>query len=364
MKKSIHRYTLLTIILLSGMLSCTAEKPVFVASNSNLIHYMGRIVRTDSLSSFYWSGTSARINFEGTAVKAILKDENGKNYYNVIIDGDSIILLRTNDQKRIYSLVKDLKPGKHSLELFKRTEYPLGKTDFYGFELEAGATLLPPDPVSEKKIEFYGNSITCGYAVEDYSGKDRPDSIYTNNYLSYAALTARHYNAEYSCISKSGIGITISWFPYIMPDIYDELIPLDSTSKWDFSRYTPQLVVIHLLQNDSWLVNMPKHPSFKKYFGTQKPSEEFIINAYKNFVSDLRSKYPNAQIICTMGGMDATQEGSPWPGYVEEAVRQLNDSKILTYFMPYKKTGGHPNEAEQKVMAEGLIKFIDENISW
>lgn len=348
--------------LLIGGNSCTKAK-VFVPASSNQIHYMGRIVHTDSMASFYWSGTSAQINFEGTSVKALLQDERD-NYYNVIIDHDSVLMLIPPKDKKFVTLVENLKPGKHWLQLFKRTEYDRGKTDFYGFQLNEGAKLLAPDPVSEKKIEFYGNSITCGYAVDDLSGKGRPDSIFTNNYKSYSSITARHYNAEYSCISKSGIGITISWFPYIMPDIYDELIPLDSTSKWDFSEYTPQVVVIHLLQNDSWLVNMPNHPSFKKYFGTQKPSKEFIINAYKNFVSDLRSKYPSAQIICTMGGMDATREGSPWPGYVEEAVRRMNDEKVYTYFMPYHGIQGHPDEAEQIVMAKGLIQFIDENIEW
>jgi hypothetical protein len=39
-------------------------------------------------------------------------------------------------------------------------------------------------------MEFYGNSITAGYAIEDFSGNDQPDSTYTNNYLSYAAITA------------------------------------------------------------------------------------------------------------------------------------------------------------------------------
>ncbi|MBN2807481.1 MAG: hypothetical protein JXR22_12560 [Prolixibacteraceae bacterium] len=350
------------ILFLIGGNSCTKAE-VFVPANSDQIHYMGRIVQTDIMASFYWSGTSAQINFEGTSVKALMKDDRD-NYYNVIIDHDSVIMIQPPKDKEWITLVEKLSPGKHTLQLFKRTEYDRGHTNFYGFQLNAGAKLLAPDQVSEKKIEFYGNSITCGYAVDDLSGRDRSDSIFTNNYKSYAALTARHYNAEYSCISKSGIGITISWFPYIMPDIYDELIPLDITSKWDFSQYTPQVVVIHLLQNDSWLVNMPDHPSFKKYFGTEKPSEEFIINAYKNFVSDIRSKYPSSQIICTMGGMDATREGSPWPGYVEEAIRQMDDQKVFTYFMPYHNIQGHPNEAEQKVMAQGLIKFIDENIEW
>lgn len=354
---------LLIIAFLFASSACQ-KAGVFIPSTSNQIHYMGRIAHTDSLSSFYWSGTSAQINFEGTGVKAILNDENGKNYYNIIIDRDSVIMLRTQNGKKTYSLAENLKPGKHSVQLFKRTEYDQGKTNFYGFQLNKDTKILAPDPVSDKKIEFYGNSITCGYAVEDFSGKDRPDSIYTNNYLSYAAITARHYDAEYHCISKSGIGVMVSWFPYIMPDIYDQLIPLNEESKWDFSQFTPDVVVIHLLQNDSWLVNMPDHPSFKKYFGTEKPSEAFIINAYKDFISKLRSKYPNAQIICTMGGMDATREGSPWPGYVEKAVKQLNDSKIFTYFMPYNNINGHPGVKEQQNMAKGLIQFIDDNISW
>jgi hypothetical protein len=359
-----HTGTLITITALLFAFSACQTTNVFIPSCSEQIHYMGRIAHSDSTSSFFWSGTSAQINFEGTEVKAILNDENGKNYYNIIIDRDSVIMLRTQSGKKTYTLAENLKPGKHSIKLFKRTEYDQGSTNFYGFELSKNSKILEPEPISNKKIEFYGNSITCGYAVEDYEGKDRPDSIYTNNYMSYAAITARHYDAEYHCISKSGIGITVSWFPYIMPDIYDQLIPLNEKSSWDFSQFTPDVVVIHLLQNDSWLVNMPNHPSFKKYFGNEKPSEEFIIEAYKNFVAKLREKYPDTQIICTMGGMDATRDGSPWPGYVQTAVERLNDSKIFTYFMPFKQTGGHPNVEEQKAMAEGLIQFIDENIIW
>lgn len=359
-----NHLTFTTLFLALFALSACSTTAIKVPSNSGNIHYMGRIEHSDTASVFYWSGTSAEINFEGTSVKAILHDERGENYYNAIVDGNSVMMIRTSAGKQNYTLVENLPEGKHRIQLFKRTEFDRGMTWFYGFELNPGAKLLPASPKSERSIEFYGNSITCGYAVDDTTGKDRPDSIYTNNYLSYAAITARHYGAEYHCIGKSGIGITISWFPYIMPDIYDRLDPQDESSTWNFSNYTPDVVVIHLLQNDSWLVNMPEHESFKHFFGNEKPSEEFIISAYRNFVSQLRAHYPAAQIICTMGGMDATREGSPWPSYVETAVEQLNDPKIFTYFMPFKNTGGHPNKAEQEVMAEGLIRFIDENIQW
>ena len=99
-------------------------------------------------------------------------------------------------------------------------------------------------------MEFYGNSVSAGYAVDDLSGRDLHDSIYTNNYKSYAALTARHYDAKYHCICKSGIGVTVSWDSLIMPEIYDKLIPTNSSSFWDFSNYSPDIVVVNLFQND------------------------------------------------------------------------------------------------------------------
>jgi len=62
--------------------------------------------------------------------------------------------------------------------------------------------------------------------------------------------------------------------------------------------------------------------------------------------------------------MDATREGSVWPGYIQNAVDELDDRNIYTHFFSYKNTGGHPNVEEQKIMAKSLIEFIEKNISW
>jgi len=62
--------------------------------------------------------------------------------------------------------------------------------------------------------------------------------------------------------------------------------------------------------------------------------------------------------------MDATKEGSPWPGYIEKAVAQIGDKNILTHFFPYKNTPGHPSVKEQQAMADDLIGFIDQHIKW
>ena len=146
--------------------------------------------------------------------------------------------------------------------------------------------------------------------------------------------------------------------------MYDRLDPTDPNSKWNFSLYTPDLVIINLFQNDYWLVKNTTHPEFKNRFGANAPTPEFIIAEYKNFVQLVRNKYPDAQIICMLGNMNVTEQGSEWPGYVQKATAALNDPKLFTLFVPYKGTPGHPRMSEQKMLASQLIEFIDKNIKW
>ena len=196
-------------------------------------------------------------------------------------------------------------------------------------------------------IEFYGNSITAGRAIEDTVG-DSPEGQFTNNYRSYSAITARYFNADYYCIARSGIGITISWFDMIMDEMYYRLDPNDPNSNWDYSQVQPNIVVINLFQNDSWLVDMPDYYQYS-VFGDEKPSDEFLINAYKEFLQKIRNVYPSVPIICTLGS-------------ISSAVKILDDSNIFTCFFPYQGKGGHPKVEDHINMADILIKFIEDNI--
>ena len=340
------------------------SQTVIIRSHDPHIKYMGRIGMPDDAAELAWPGSSASINFNGTGVKVSLKDERGENFYNVIVDGKLSTVIHPDNVKREYVVVSNLSKGTHSLELFKRTEWTMGKTWLYEFALDKGSSTLPPPPVHKRKMEFFGNSITCGYADIDSSGKDRGSAPFENTYLSYATITAHHFDAEFNITARSGIGILVSWFPQIMPEMYDKLDPTDSESKWDFSKFTPDIVVINLFQNDSWIVKLTDNEQFKARFGTKAPTEEQIIKGYREFVKTIRNKYPKAKIICALGSMDATQAGSPWPGYIEKAVAQIGDKNILPHFFPYKNTPGHPNVKEQQEMADDLIAFIDQNIKW
>ncbi|MDD4969689.1 MAG: GDSL-type esterase/lipase family protein [Paludibacter sp.] len=340
---------------------------IFVPFNNQNLTYMGRVEKVENqYAKIYWPGTSVTLNFQGTELKAVLKNGKETTYFYAIVDGNDqeALKIKADTIQSSIVLATGLKNANHTVQLFKLSNNT-SFTYFYGFELGDGSTVLAANPLPQRKIEFYGNSITAGHGVDVLPGHDDSGSPeYFNNYWTYAARTARHFNAQYSCISRSGIGVMVSWFPIIMPEMYDRLNPEDPASKWDFAAYTPDVVVINLFQNDMWLTASPNHPQFKARFGITPPDVPTIIQSYQNFVKSIRSKYPDASIICVLGSMNATQKGSPWPGYIETAVKGLSDSKILTHFFPYKDTPGHPKAAEQKVMADDLIDFIDKNITW
>ena len=327
----------ITVLLCTN--SYSQKLTTLIDAQNTHIQYEGRIgLNNPGIAEIYWPGSSVKIRFKGTGIKAILKDQQGDNYYNVIVDEDSIHVLKLDTAKKTYTLATRLQEGEHTVELFRRTGWVNGITWFYGFQLPPHSRLADL-PAKTRMIEFYGNSITTGSAVEYYAYAPG-DTTDTNNYLSYGSITARHFNAKYSCIASSGIGIMVSWGSLIMPEIYDLLNPGDSSSKWDFSKEKPGIVVINLFQNDNALVNLPDHPQFKRRFGNRAPTEDFIIASYRQFVQGIRNHYPEAHIICVLGNMDAVQPGSPWPGYIEKAVASLRDKKIYTHFFPYKNTPG------------------------
>lgn len=348
--------------------STASDHAVFIPFNDRHIQYEGRISREHGATQLYWPGSSATVRFSGSGLKAILQDYNGQNFFNVIIDGHEPYRIKIDSVKRTYTLAEGLAAGVHTVTLFKITqinkEYKRGFTQVFGFELDAAATVLDPPALPKRKMEFYGNSITCGHAILDTAGGDRGASVFENNYLSYAAITARHFNARYRCIAKSGIGVMVSFGDLIMSEMYNRLNPFDSSSSWDFRQYQPDIVVVDLFQNDQAILHRPEYAQYQRRFGHTPPSKDSIIAAYQQFIRRLRSHYPRAYIICALGSMDITREGSEWPGYVQEAVNNLHDANIRTLFFRYKGSPKHPLVKDHEAMADSLIRFIDTNIHW
>lgn len=324
-------------------------------TNSNFV-YEGRVdFSNPEAPEFYWSGNSATIGFTGGTLKVILDDANGDNYFDVIIDGDGAdrYVVACQKGKHIYPVPVSLADTNHTVQIFRRTDPTWAGTKFEGIEVARGGRVFNPEIHHALKIAFYGDSISSGYGVLSVTRTNEGDASVMDNYLAYDAITARHFHAGYHNISRSGIGILKSWYPLIMPQMFNRLNPADPQSHWDFSQWVPDIIVINLLQNDSWLLPREKNP----------PSKEKIIRAYMDFVHSLYEHYPKATYICMLGNMDITRAGSPWPDYVREASETMQknwDINLSDLNVPCKETPDHPNIEEQETLARSLIQKINQ----
>lgn len=339
-----------------------AEASSFVSPDSPGLLYAGRIDFTNTAAPVIsWPGTSIKANFTGKLLKIKLDDQYGKNYFSVIIDDEIYhpYVIEAEKGEHEYTISTSLSDGKHSLEIYKRTEGEEGNSQFKGLVIDG--KLLNPPARFKRRIEIYGDSITSGMGNE--AADNARDDILAekNNYWSYASIAARELNAELHTISQSGIGVMISWFPFIMPQFYDQLSAVgNNDSQWDFTKWTPDLVVINLFQNDSWLIDRDK--KLQPF-----PTDEQKIQAYINFVRTIRAKYPKAQIICALGSMDATINDK-WPNYIRTAVEKMKtdyqDKKLDTLFFEFTGYGHHPRVAQNKANAKKLAKFIRKKMHW
>ncbi|UTF59546.1 GDSL-type esterase/lipase family protein [Gilvimarinus sp. DA14] len=353
-----------SVLALCAALVCNfAAAEQLAAPNQKHFSYQGRIDFSEPAAPVLsWPATRIDLRFAGSEVAVILDDDSGNNFYSAFInrDWDNPIVLDLLPGKHRYGVAEGLPEGEHQLTLVKRTEGEEGVTRFLGVALNDEAKLLAPPALPERRIEIYGDSITSGMGVmaplrgEDGKLADK------NAFMSYGAMTARALNADYRAISQSGIGVMISWFDFTMPDFYDQLTADgDNDSQWDFSRWTPQVVVVNLMQNDSWLVEDRLDPV---------PSAEQRIAAYLEFLQSIHSKYPDALMVTALGSMDATAEGSPWPGYIEQATAQMRElypqGEFATVFFPFTGYGQHPRVEHNRANAELLTDLIKQKMNW
>ena len=349
---------LIFIVLISSQVSAGAK---FIPADHKHFLYTGRIDFSQPKSPFLsWAGSSIKANFTGTSLAILLNDENGENFYTVIIDGDdsSPFVLKAVQGESKYLISQSLAPTKHSVEIYKRTEGQEGGSYFKGIEIDADSSMLPPPLRPSRRIEIYGDSISSGMGNEAADNAEDNLASEKNNYWAYGSIAARELNAELHTISQSGIGVMVSWFDFTMPDFFDQLSAVgNNDSQWNFQKWLPDVVVINLMQNDSWLVEDRLSPV---------PSHRQRIQHYQNFVVTIRQQYPDALIICALGSMDATRD-KQWPNYIRQAVnnlQQLGDDNIDFLSFDYTGYDKHPRIAQHKQNAAKLTEFVRSKMNW
>jgi lysophospholipase L1-like esterase len=347
-------FFLISLLFLT-LTACTQTgSKSFIAADNRKISYIGRFDFSDKLKPvFMYSGCAIRTVFNGTSVEMVIKDDSLRNMFNVIID-DSLSVITTDKKDSIYLLAANLQDKKHTLEIIRRTEWHGGNTTFLGLRLDKGKKLNKPD-TKERKVEFIGDSYTCGYGIEGKSHEEHFTYQTENNYMTYGALTARALNSEYLTVCRSGIGI---WQGYgggrdfTMPILYDEVI-INSSKVWDYKQYKPQLVVIDLGSND---------------LSVALDSAKFI-STYVEFLQRIRKNYSSAKIVCIAGPSSPGAECEKWKSYMHLIVEEYGKSDNATYyfeFSTFEPDGSdfHPNMEQHKKMADELVPFLKKLMNW
>jgi len=343
------------------------------------IAYIGRIDFADPKKpAFAFPGVQIVARFEGSALDVILSGGGNQNYFNVSVDDLPATVIQGNRSLKAYPIARDLASGEHTVRVWKRTEGNCGIARFGGFALDDGKKLLAPPAANARKIEFVGDSITCGYG--NMVSTDHPElARFTpkneNNEISWGALTAKALQADYVATAYSGRGIFRNYDATekgLLPEIYGGVYP-DKPEQlaWDATRYVPDVIVINLGTND--------FNSLQNKTDLDQPTfDAKYAEAYRQFIARLRSLYGKDKLIlCVVGPMlgDAFPIGqNAWTraqkavsGLVAE-LTQAGDTNIrylaLTPQSPPWGEDWHPSAATHEAMAKQTIAAIKAATGW
>ncbi len=313
---------------------------------------------------FKFNGTECSIDFVGDNMATGIGEDIHRAKVGIYVNEELLLTEYIDAAKKSIDVFKSDVAKDVTVRIVKLSE----TTDStVGIEsVRVVGTSIKKTQEKDLKIEFIGDSITCGYGVE--AGLESTYSTKNENATkAYAYQTAKALNADYSLVSISGYGIISGWtdtgvkneesliLPYyekigrsygrIAAQISPETIP------WDFTKFVPDVIVINLGTNDA------------SYCGSDVSRCKEYEAGYKDFIKAVRGLNPNAKIICSLGIM-----GDSLYPYLENAVSdyksESKDDNILTLkFDVQLEADGygvdyHPSQVTHTKAALKLANFI------
>lgn len=343
-----------------------------IMPDNSQISYSGRIDWSNPEEPvFVYPCTSAGIRFTGGHLRVCVRNKSAywDNYLGCIADGEQSAILLPESGTASFDIQLKPSESRHDVLFFKRQD-ACHEMSILWFETDDGSQLLPPPEKPSRKIEVYGDSVSAGEISEavQYVGKTDPEhnGEYSNSWYSYAWITARKLGAQIHDIAQGGIALLDNTGYFNGPDYvgmeraWDKIHynpALGEPLPWDFSKYTPHVVIVAFGQND----NNPGDYMKEDYSGEKAARWR---RHYKAFLEGLREKYPEAYIICCT---TLLEHDISWDNSIEEVVKSMDDNKILHYM--FKRNGcgtpGHLRIPEAEEMADELCVYIESlGINW
>ncbi|MCI9846241.1 SGNH/GDSL hydrolase family protein [Flavobacterium pectinovorum] len=357
----IKKIPLLILFLLISVVSISQDK-------AGTFVYEGRVdVLQDNKVVLIGTASSVSFNFTGNECAVSLQSIDSWEHQNyIVLELDGKYLGKYTVQKgapQSFPVKVTSNKKVHNLKVYKATEATMGNVLFLG--TTAKLTTITAKKKKKKKIEFIGDSITCG-AANDPSTIPCDEGEYFdhhNGYFAYGPILSRTIDVNYLLSSVSGIGIYRNWNEEgsdapIMPAVYENLYLTKDTSKpkYDFA-FQPEIISIALGTND-----------FSNGDGTKERlpfSPEKYVSNYISFIKMLYKHNPKAQLVLTNSPMVNGEKALIFENCLKKIKAEFDADKshkpiLIFKFKPMAPSGcsGHPNIEEHKIMAAEYGPFL------
>lgn len=378
--KSLKKFFLIclcsVIFILPTFAASSASQNLEFAPTTENVKFLGRSYLEKDVLLMCFSGTGAEFNIEskylevqisGDSGAKLRKDNGSAARIVVFVNGERKVDEMILKQSQSFVVFDEKKPLNALVQILKVSESANSIAAISKIITDKKGKISPTEQ-KNLKIEFIGDSITCGYGVDDLDKNHHFATSTEDNTKTYAYKTAQMLNADYSMVSLSGWGVVSGYTSgsknadSVLPKVYDKIGftwgntfngKQPQSIKWDFSKFVPNFVVINLGTNDDSYVK-----------GNNSKKSEFE-NAYIDFLKDIRSKNPEAKIVCTLGIMGDNLFSSI-ENAVSEYSNQTGDKNVFTLrFSPQQASDGiaadwHPSEKTHSKAAALLVEKLKE----
>lgn len=322
------------------------------------------LVHSGSAVEFKFTGTKASVTMQGDSTGVPGNRDNAARFA-VYVDGERVMDEQMLQMQKEFEIPLSGEEKEYTVKIIKLSEAANSIIGIKSIDVTARGDIKPTES-KDLKIEFIGDSITCGYGVDDEEKEHHFSTSTEDATKSYAFKTAEMLGADYSLVSFSGHGIISGYSgdgskveEQLMPPVYTKLgksyatggnITLDETD-WDFSRFVPDIVVVNLGTNDA------------SYTGSDKDKRKDYTDSYVEFLKTIREKNPDAHILCTLGIMGTELCGSMHDAV--DAYKSTTGDEKVSYmdFAAQSVSDGyaadwHPTEKTHTKAAEKLAEEI------
>ena len=329
-------------------LDTTTTTTYYINDNINYFRISGRCPVTDSGIACDWggSGFSFNVNCEGAISLDYTKDSEQDIFFTIYIDGvrqDQRLKLTGTEGNCV--LTDNLAKGLHTIELYKQTQNQKGLLCEFTNVIFKGTFESSPQAKSTR-IVFLGDSITAGIGNLGKNGIDGGEPVNSDTTQTYAFMTGRALDADFSIIAQGGASLTPNTGTGVhLASVYKYInFERNRVDKWSFDSPV-DVVVVNLGTNDRGV-----------------GSNDFIDGVVA-MAGTLREYHKDSRIVFCMGMMSKGERNIEF----KRAVSQLGGNEAGYYFvlLPANNegSGAHPcvagNEEASVVLTEYLRNILN-----